>query len=119
MVPRGHHIIGEVFADPEVLDDMEFIREVFLEATRVAGLNVLDVKFHKFEPVGVSGIILISESHLSIHTWPEDGYAAIDIFTCGDVEKCWEAYRHVLSRLKVKRHMELEIKRGLVEEWDG
>ncbi|MBS7248023.1 MAG: adenosylmethionine decarboxylase [Candidatus Jordarchaeales archaeon] len=116
MVPRGHHIIGEVFADPEVLDDLEFIKEVFMEATEIAGLNVLDVKFHKFEPVGVSGIILISESHVSIHTWPEDGYAAIDIFTCGDVGKCWEAYRHIISRMRARRHMEIEIKRGLIDE---
>ncbi|MHA1607318.1 MAG: adenosylmethionine decarboxylase [Candidatus Freyarchaeota archaeon] len=115
-VPRGHHIISEVFADPEVLDDLEFLKDTFLTAAEIAGLQILDVKFHKFEPMGVSGILLISESHVSIHTWPEDGYAAIDIFTCGDVRKCWEAYQYIISRINARHHIEIEIKRGLLDE---
>jgi len=60
------------------------VRRALLEAARHAGVTVLHSAFHKFNPHGVSGVVVIAESHISIHTWPEAGYAAADIFTCGD-----------------------------------
>ena len=85
METQSTHYLVEIWdADRHILDDVEAIRARLLEAARRARVTVLHSAFHRFNPVGVSGVIVIAESHISIHTWPEAGYAAVDIFTCGD-----------------------------------
>ncbi|MEM2144027.1 MAG: adenosylmethionine decarboxylase [Candidatus Jordarchaeaceae archaeon] len=106
------HIIGELFTNSENIDNLKFIKKVLIDAAKKAGLTILNSKFHKFEPQGVSGFIMISESHLSIHTWPESGYVAIDVFTCGEPSQCRIAYDFIVSMLKPAYHTEIEIKRG-------
>ena len=66
------------------LDDEEYVKDTLIEAAKIGKLEVLKVGTHKFEPYGVTGYALLAESHISIHTWPEKGEAAIDIFTCGN-----------------------------------
>lgn len=79
------HFLVELWnADREKLDSVTEIRQLLLEAARHARVTVLHSAFHRFNPVGVSGVIMIAESHITIHTWPEAGYAAADIYTCGD-----------------------------------
>lgn len=80
-----------------------------------AGAEVREVTFHKFSPIGVSGVVIISESHLTIHTWPELGYAAVDIFTCGDKINPWDACNFVSEGLKAKNMTATEVKRGIFE----
>ncbi len=81
----GRHCIYELQGgDPNLLDDEAFIKEAMTQAADASGATLLDMVSHKFEPQGVTAVALLSESHLSIHTWPEHGYAAIDAFTCGD-----------------------------------
>lgn len=80
--PLGRHIIADFFKS-ENLDDLEFIKRALVGAAKAAGATVLGFNFHKFSPQGVTGYVLLAESHISIHTWPEYGYAAADIFTCG------------------------------------
>lgn len=81
----GRHILCEAYGcDPEVLNDMKKIEDIMVSAALKAGAEVREVAFHRFSPQGVSGVVVISESHLAIHTWPEMGYAAIDVFTCGE-----------------------------------
>lgn len=80
----GRHVLVECYdARFEALNDLDLIRDAMLRATTVMQATMLSEKFHKFAPQGVSGAIVIAESHLTIHTWPELGYAAIDFFTCG------------------------------------
>ncbi len=81
----GRHLIVE-YADCncELLNDIDFLEEQMNESVRVAGATIVSSKFHRYNPQGVSGVIVIAESHLSIHTWPEYGYAAVDFFTCGE-----------------------------------
>ncbi|MCK6520591.1 adenosylmethionine decarboxylase [Myxococcota bacterium] len=82
--PLGwHHLVELHGCDRAALDDLPRIEAALLAAARAAGATVLDARFHKFAPQGVSGVVLIAESHLSVHTWPEHGYAAVDLFTCG------------------------------------
>ena len=88
-----------------VLDGSYFGQDVYKR-------QVVDVAFRKFEPYGVSGVVVISESHLAIHTWPEYGYAAIDLFTCGDKADPWKAFEYLLDYFKPKRITTMEIKRG-------
>ncbi|MGE0709519.1 MAG: adenosylmethionine decarboxylase [Planctomycetota bacterium] len=83
----ARHLIAELYdCDVSVLSEVEPIRAAMLEAARVIGATVVGEAFHRFTPHGVSGTVVIAESHLSIHTWPERGYAAIDIFTCGGLD---------------------------------
>ena len=81
--PLGEHYIIELYkCNPGILDNLEVISETLLDAAKQAGATIIDDRFHKFSPQGVSGVVVIAESHLSIHTWPELGYAALDLFTC-------------------------------------
>ncbi len=83
----ARHLIAEYYrCDRTVLDDLEAIRRLMREAAERIGATVVGETFHRFSPQGVSGVILIAESHLSIHTWPNRGYVAIDIFTCGGLD---------------------------------
>jgi S-adenosylmethionine decarboxylase len=81
----GKHCILELYGcDRSRLDDEAFLRDTITTAARRAGATLLHLITHRFEPQGVTGLALLAESHISIHTWPESGYAAVDVFTCGD-----------------------------------
>ncbi len=83
----GKHIILELYdCDTKKLDDTSFLEQALRDAATSMGATILSSNFHPFAPIGVSGVVIIKESHLTIHTWPEYGYAAIDIFTCGDMD---------------------------------
>lgn len=80
----GRHILAEFWGcNPDRLDDCAHIEQTMLDAARRAEATIITHSFHQFAPQGVSGAVIIAESHLSIHTWPELGYAAVDLFTCG------------------------------------
>ena len=81
----GKHCILELYGcDRARLDDEAFLRDTITTAAKRAGATLLNLITHRFEPQGVTGLALLAESHISIHTWPESGYAAVDVFTCGD-----------------------------------
>ena len=81
----GKHCILELYnCDSAKLDDEAFLRTAITSAAKRAGATLLNLITHRFEPQGVTGLALLAESHISIHTWPESGYAAVDVFTCGD-----------------------------------
>lgn len=83
----ARHLIAEYYCcNPAVLDDEIAIRRHMRSAAAQIGATVVGEAFHQYSPQGVSGVLLIAESHLSIHTWPDRGYAAIDIFTCGGLD---------------------------------
>ena len=81
----GKHCILELYdCDQSRLNDEAFLRTAITTAAKRAGATLLNLITHRFEPQGVTGLALLAESHISIHTWPENGYAAVDVFTCGD-----------------------------------
>ncbi len=81
----GRHMTVEFYdCDPKALANAKLVEEVFLRAADKSGATVIDSNFHEFEPQGVSGVVVISESHFAVHAWPEHDYAAVDLFTCGD-----------------------------------
>ena len=81
----GRHMTVEFYdCDPKIIADPEHVKKAFLDAAKASGATVLDHSFHIFEPQGVSGVVLIAESHFSVHAWPEHDYAAVDLFTCSD-----------------------------------
>ena len=83
MSPKGFHFIVEASGCGPVISQVDRLQEILVEAARRANTQVWSVSFHRFPPDGVSGVVVISESHLSIHTWPERDFAAIDLFMCG------------------------------------
>jgi len=116
-VGLGRHLIIEIYdCDPLVLDSINHIKGVLIDAAKATNSTVLWHKFHKFSPQGVTGVVVVAESHLSIHTWPEYGYAAIDVFTCGSNTDPWKALEILKGAFKPKRISVLEIKRGLLAE---
>ncbi|MBF0528184.1 MAG: adenosylmethionine decarboxylase [Deltaproteobacteria bacterium] len=116
MKSLGKHLVIEFHdCDPEILDDTEVCQAHLLEAVRLSGATVIQPFFHKFSPHGVSGIVVIAESHFSVHTWPEYGYCAIDIFTCGDEIKGESALNYLREKFKSKHFSLMEIKRGLLD----
>lgn len=96
----GRHILAEFYdCDSNVLNNVKLIEDSMAEAARVAGATIVQKTFHHFSPYGVSGVVVISESHLAIHTWPEFGYAAVDLFTCGDTVDPMVSYNHLKEHL--------------------
>lgn len=80
----GQHFLADYHScDSDVIDNEGEISKILLEAARISGATIIDSVFHTFSPQGVSGVIVIAESHISIHTWPEYGFAAVDLFSCG------------------------------------
>jgi len=112
----GKHLLLELKdCDREVLNDLSFLKGILLAAASEAGAIVLGESFHQFKPHGVSGVVIIAESHLFIHTWPELGYAAVDIFTCGDSVQPGKAAQILINKLGAKNHSILEIQRGILD----
>ena len=112
----GRHILAEIYGcDSEILNNKDSIEKIMVESALKAGAEVREVTFHKFSPQGVSGVVIISESHLTIHTWPELGYAAVDIFTCGDKINPWDACNYMTELFKAKNMTATEVKRGIFE----
>jgi S-adenosylmethionine decarboxylase len=111
----GRHILVELQdCDRGVLNDLDLIREVMRQAAEDCGAEILGESFHRFSPQGVSGVVMIAESHLSIHTWPEYGYAAADVFTCGTMVKPEIAAEVLIEKLGSRNHEIKEIKRGVL-----
>lgn len=111
----GRHLLVELHdCNREVLDDTDMIRDVMLKAAIDCGAVVLGNQFHHFNPQGVSGVVVIAESHISIHTWPEFGYAAVDVFTCGTAVNPDVAARVLVDKLESKNHSLMEVPRGVM-----
>lgn len=109
-----HYLLELKDCEPQILDDLEEVKQILLEAARRSQATIIDYSFRKFSPQGISGIIIIAESHFSIHTWPEYAYAAIDIFTCGEVMNPLTAVGFIIEKFKSKNPSFLKMKRGLM-----
>jgi S-adenosylmethionine decarboxylase len=115
----GKHYIAELSnCSNPVLHDIDLIREIITNAAVEANAEVREVALHRFSPQGISGVVVIAESHLSIHTWPEYDYAAIDIYTCGDHTDPEKACHYIADKLDAHDLKITIIKRG-IEKADG
>ena len=113
METMGRHVIAELWqCDFDKLNDMDFIEQTFVDAALKSGAEVREVAFHKFAPQGVSGVVIISESHLTIHSFPEHGYASVDVYTCGDLDPTIAA-KYIAEALGSTSSELVEIPRGM------
>jgi S-adenosylmethionine decarboxylase len=103
--PRGRHLLLDLSGiDADTLTDPDGIERLLRDAAALAGATPLSTQFHHFgADAGVTGVVLLQESHISIHTWPEHGFAAIDIFMCGETRP-EDAAQHLIEKLKPCRH---------------
>lgn len=109
----GRQILAEFFGcSAEILNDVPLIESSMVAAAKEAGATVINSVFHQFSPFGVSGVVVIQESHLTIHTWPEYRYAAMDLFTCGDTVNPWVAFDKLKADFKANYGSALELNRG-------
>lgn len=115
----GRHLIAEFYqCDARIIDDLEAIRQLMRRAAAEVGVTVVGEAFHKYAPQGVTGTLLIAESHLSVHTWPEARYVAVDIFTCGGLDPR-PGFRALERGLGASSCRMQEIIRGLPEDLQG
>jgi len=113
----GRHILVEFYnCNKEILNDHRKIEKHMKQAAIEANATIVQSVFHLFNPWGVSGAVVISESHLTIHTWPEYGYAAVDLFTCGDEVNPWDAFNYLSEKLQAGRVETTEVPRGIGEK---
>ena len=114
MAAIGKHLILELNdCDRDRLSDRDFLKDTLLSACRISGATILSESFHSFSPYGgVSGVVIIAESHFSVHTWPEYGYASIDIFTCGDRANPQRAANFLIMKFQADRHSLTKLVRG-------
>lgn len=113
MKALGCHIVAELsHCDGELLTCLETVQNAMVRAAELAKAEIREVAFHRFVPHGVSGVVVISESHLSIHTWPELGYAAIDIYTCGTSADPWLALQYLAEQFRSQSLTTSVIERG-------
>ena len=107
----GRHIIADFYdCDRECLNNTEKIQYHMQKAAIISGAHIVTSSFHTFMPYGVSGAVIISESHLAIHTWPEYGYASVDLYTCGDhvdPEKAFEYLKYAFKSGKIEKEEHL------------
>lgn len=112
MDTKGQHFVIDAFqCQEDILNQTELLKKLLIKAVESLGMEILSTYFHSFSPQGVTGVIVISTSHFSIHTWPEHGYAALDLYTCGNQE-LWPVLRELLVQMKAKRVSVHEIVRG-------
>ena len=111
----GTHLLVDLRGcNIEAIKDLEFVKNSKIGAAKEAAATIVDVSFHEFNPFGISGMVVIAESHLSIHTWPEYGFAAVDIFTCGDLIKPEIAAQYLIERFGSQNPSVVEMKRGII-----
>jgi S-adenosylmethionine decarboxylase len=108
----GRHVITDLWeCNQELLINIETVEKIMVDAALEAGADIREVTFHQFEPEGVSGVVVISESHLTIHSFPEHRYASIDVYTCGDMNP-HIASKFLVEQFQAKSYETLEILRG-------
>ncbi|MFC2169104.1 adenosylmethionine decarboxylase [Acidobacteriota bacterium] len=115
----GHHYIVEASGcDPKIISSLEKVQQILVKVAEIAGAKVWSISFNRFPPNGVSGVVVISESHISAHTWPEFGYGALDFYTCGDCIEPEKGLTYAVEAFGASSSHITEITRG-IEDGDN
>jgi len=110
----GRHVLAEFTGcDTQIINNRTRVETILTEAARRSGATIVKSVFHEYNPHGLSGVVVIAESHMSIHTWPEYVYAAVDFFTCGERVDPWKACQYMKNELKCSDIYTSEVTRGI------
>lgn len=119
MLTLGRHVLVDLYGcNLRILDQPEALERIMLRSCELIGATVIARHFHLFSPHGVSGVVLIAESHLAIHSWPESSYAAADLYTCGDLDPL-ACIDHLAREIEARSYRVFEVLRGLPEHLAG
>jgi S-adenosylmethionine decarboxylase len=112
----GNHLIIELYdCDRERINCAQSVEDAMIHAVKISGAKIVNSMVHQFNPHGISGVVVIEESHFSVHTWPEYGYCALDIFTCGDEIDYYSALHYLKKEFQAKNLSVTEMKRGMLD----
>ncbi len=116
MKSLGKHLLVEFYnCNPSIIDNMKLVEKYMKEAAIEAGSTIVQSVFHMFQPHGVSGVVVIAESHLSIHTWPEYKFASVDLYTCGEECDPLKAYKYLRDKFESSNADIKELQRGFID----
>ncbi len=111
--PLARHLLAEYYGcDPGLLDSVSRLKETIEAAARAAKTTIINTHLHKFAPQGVSGVVILAESHLAVHTWPEFGFTSVEIFVCGEEADPEAGHAFLLDVLKPKHTVVRTVIRG-------
>ncbi len=114
MATLGKHIILEMWGCcKDTIDNVDVVKDILVKAAESVKATLVDVVCHRFSPYGVTGVAILAESHIAVHTWPEHGYAAADIFICGSVINPGNAAAYMKEAFSAKETSSVELKRGV------
>lgn len=120
MEALGRQILVEYYdCDQSKINDVSFVEAALIKAAKASKATLISHNFHKFSPYGISGVVVIAESHIAIHTWPEYNYAAVDIFTCGETIDPWIIQEYLKENFESKNVSSMEMKRGMFKVPEG
>jgi S-adenosylmethionine decarboxylase len=120
MEALGRQILVEYYdCDQSKINDVSFVETALIQAAKASKATLISHNFHKFSPYGISGVVVIAESHIAIHTWPEYNYAAVDIFTCGETIDPWIIQEYLKENFGSKNVSSMEMKRGMFKVPEG
>ncbi|TVR15572.1 MAG: S-adenosylmethionine decarboxylase proenzyme [Balneolaceae bacterium] len=120
MEALGRQILVEFYdCDQSKLNDVSYVETSLIQAAKASHATLISHNFHKFSPYGISGVVVIAESHIAIHTWPEYNYTAVDIFTCGDTIDPWVIQEYLKESFESKNVSSMEMKRGMFKVPEG
>ena len=108
----NHQIVEFNNCEESKIDNSDFVRKIFLEAAKLGNATIVNECFHEFSPYGITGVLVIAESHISIHTWPEHKYAAVDIFSCGNKVNINKIINYLKDELRCKNFSSISMNRG-------
>lgn len=115
MKSLGKHVLIEYHGcERALIQNVSYVREQMLEAVKASNGTIVTDVFHEFSPHGLSGVVVISESHVAIHTWPEHDFAAVDIFSCNDRLQKKQIETMLQAAFKAERVLSLEVERGKI-----
>ena len=113
----GRHLLLELNGcNTKLLNDIKRVEEILVNGAKLAKATIVGTHFHQFSPFGISGVVVIAESHVAVHTWPEHGYAAVDIFTCGETLSPEVAAQYLVEKFQSRQPSLIELKRGLIPD---
>jgi len=113
----GVHIVSDLYGcDSKRLMEMDEIKKVIETTVEKSGLTKIKSSFHQFDPYGVTGFVLLSESHLAVHTWPEYGYVSLDVYSCGPPDSSFSAHKRIIDFFKPKKSSTRVFTRGKLDE---
>ncbi len=109
----GIHVVAD-FWNGKNIEDAQSLRGILVKAAKAANSTPLEISIHKFLPQGITGVVLLAESHIAIHSWPEYNYMAVDVFTCGDKSAPQKALDYLRQEFQPKKVKSKKINRGVV-----